>query len=63
MGPALPDGSFGLGRSDTAASSSVAAPAPPLTASAFASAPEPPRKRALTPEQQLAAAQLKASMK
>ena len=57
MGPALPDGSFGLGRSDTTTASSP----PSLTAAA--PAPEPPRKRALTPEQQLAEAQLKASMK
>lgn len=62
MGPALPDGSFGLGRSDT--TTAAAAPAPPLTASApVVIAPEPPRKRALTPEQQLAEAQLKASMR
>jgi hypothetical protein len=60
MGPALPDGSFGLGRSDTATTASAPPPAPALTASV---APEAPRKRALTPEQQLAAAQLKASMK
>ena len=60
MGPALPDGSFGLGRSDTATTATAPPPAPALTASAPA---EPPRKRALTPEQQLAAAQLKASMK
>jgi hypothetical protein len=60
----LPDGSFGLGRSDTPSTPSVTPPAPPLTASAaFSAAPESPRKRALTPEQQLAAAQLKASMK
>jgi hypothetical protein len=64
MGPALPDGSFGLGRSDTATTSSAPTPAPALTASVAASgAPESPRKRAITPEQQLAAAQLKASMK
>ncbi len=61
MGPALPDGSFGLGRSDTSTTSSASAPPPALTASAVASADA--RKRALTPEQQLAAAQLKASMK
>jgi hypothetical protein len=64
MGPALPDGSFGLGRSDTPTTPSVAPPTTPLTASAaFGAAPEPPHRRALTPEQQLAAAQLKASMK
>ncbi len=57
MGPALPDGSFGLGRSDT----TTAAAPPSLTAPP--PAPEPPRKRVLTPEQQLAEAQLKASMK
>jgi hypothetical protein len=56
MGPALPDGSFGLGRAET-----TPAP-PPLSLTAPAPAPEP-RKRALTPEQQLAEAQLKASMK
>jgi hypothetical protein len=61
MGPALPDGSFGLGRSDTSTTSSASAPAPALTASAVAPAAD--RKRALTAEQQLAAAQLKASMK
>jgi hypothetical protein len=61
MGPALPDGSFGLGRSETA---TAAAPSPPPSLTATApSSPEPPRKRALTPEQQLAEAQLKASMK
>lgn len=59
MGPALPDGSFGLGRSDTA---TAAAPSPPSLTST-PPAPEPPRKRVLTPEQQLAEAQLKASMK
>ena len=57
MGPALPDGSCGLGRSDT----TTAAAPPSLTAPP--PAPEPPRKRVLTPEQQLAEAQLKASMK
>jgi hypothetical protein len=55
MGPALPDGSFGLGRAET----SSPPPAPP---SLTAPAPEP-RKRVLTAEQQLAEAQLKASMK
>ena len=59
MGPALPDGSFGLGRSDT---TTAAAPSPPSLTST-PPAPEPPRKRVLTPEQQLAEAQLKASMK
>ena len=57
MGPALPDGSFGLGRSDT-----TTATAPP-SLTAPPPAPEAPRKRVLTPEQQLAEAQLKASMK
>jgi hypothetical protein len=59
MGPALPDGSFGLGRETTTA----AAPSPPASLTATPPAPEPPRKRVLTPEQQLADAQLKASMK
>jgi hypothetical protein len=61
MGPALPDGSFGLGRSESTTASAPPSPPPSLTAPA--PAPEPPRKRALTPEQQLAEAQLKASMK
>ena len=54
LGPALPDGSFGLGHVDTL---------PSLTAtSAPVAASEPAKKRVLTPEQQLAEAQLKASM-
>lgn len=61
MGPALPDGSFGLSRSESA--SAAATPPPSLTASAVTPSPEPRRARALTPEQQLAEAQLKASMK
>ena len=72
LGPALPDGSLSLGSSSSpstparvsspaAAAPAVAAPAPPPAAPV---APEPPRKpRVLTPEQQLAEAQLKASMK
>lgn len=66
LGPALPDGSFGLGRSDGAAgagasTTTAAAPSPPPAPAP--AAPEPARRRALTPEQQLAEAQLKASMK
>jgi hypothetical protein len=65
LGPALPDGSFGLGRADNtpapaAPSLTATAPSAPLVASTSA---DVPRKRALTPEQQLAEAQLKASMK
>jgi hypothetical protein len=60
MGPALPDGSFGLGRGDTTI---AAAPSSPPSLTSTPPAPEPPRKRVLTPEQQLAEAQLKASMK
>lgn len=60
MGAALPDGSFGLGRSDT---TTAAAPPPPTPAAPPPEPPPPPRKRVLTPEQQLAEAQLKASMK
>ena len=60
LGPALPDGSFGLGRSETSTAPALS-PSPALTVSA--APPEPMRKRALTPEQQLADAQLKASMK
>lgn len=53
LGPALPDGSFGLGHVDTL---------PSLTPAPVAAPPEPAKKRVLTPEQQLAEAQLKASM-
>lgn len=67
LGPALPDGSFGLGRTESApaphAAAPVVAPAPPAPAAPAPPAAEPGRKRALTPEQQLAEAQLKASMK
>lgn len=70
MGPALPDGSFSLGRADNAAPVTTPAPSPPIsvaapsTALALAPAPEPPpRRRPLSAEQQLAEAQLKASMK
>lgn len=58
--PKLPDGSYGLARSDaTPASPAKEAPAP------AAPPPPAPEKKAknLTPEQQLAEAQLKASMK
>jgi hypothetical protein len=56
LGPALPDGSFGLGGSETPAATKSAAPAPPAPA-----APTP--RRGLTPAQELAEAQLKASMR
>ncbi len=62
LGPALPDGSLSLGASPSTParpSSAAAAPSPPPP-------PPPPEKkpaRVLTPEQQLADAQLKASMK
>lgn len=55
--PRMPDGSYGLTRSEP----TPAAPVHP-TATTTIAAP-PPGKRALTPEQQLAEAQLKASMK
>jgi hypothetical protein len=61
VGPALPDGSLSLGATPTAQPtpariSAPASPAPP--------APPPEKKpRVLTPEQQLAEAQLKASMR
>lgn len=68
IGPALPDGSFGLGRADNApppaapslTQNAPGVPSAPIVASA---SPEAARRRALTPEQQLAEAQLKASMK
>lgn len=52
----LPDGSFSLGGSDTVAPTPAPRPAP-------APAPAPARKGPLTPEQELAEAQLKASMR
>lgn len=75
VGPSLPDGSIGLGgRADAKSAASnqpgpgANAPAPPAASTAAAPAPapaptEPPKKRVLTPEQQIAEAQLKASMK
>lgn len=58
--PRLPDGSYGLARSD-------AAPTPPPKEAPAPAAPPPPapekKAKNLTPEQQLAEAQLKASMK
>jgi hypothetical protein len=60
VGPALPDGTFGLGRNESAA---------PMTPAVHAAAPSPApaetakKPRALTPEQELAEAQLKASMR
>jgi len=66
IGPALPDGSFSLGRADNAApATSPASPAASVAAAPLAlAAPEAPaRKRPLSTEQQLAEAQLKASMK
>lgn len=61
VGPALPDGTFGLGASDGASVTTTAPPAPPPAP--VAPPPESAKKRALTPEQQLAEAQLKASMR
>jgi hypothetical protein len=65
VGPALPDGSYGLAGLDTSTASTSPAPAPlvPFASTAPATTNSPPRKRALSPEQQLAEAQLKASMK
>jgi len=58
VGPALPDGSLSLGATSTTPTSTS-------SAAAAARAPAPPEKkpRVLTPEQQLAEAQLKASMR
>lgn len=57
----LPDGSYGLGGSDNVPAT---APAPaPSPAPAAPPAGGTPKKRALTPEQELAEAQLKASMR
>ncbi len=53
----LPDGSLGLGGSD------IVTPSAPVTAAPAAPPPAAGKKRALTPEQELAEAQLKASMR
>lgn len=55
-GPTLPDGSYGLG-------ARAEAPKVPTTVPAAAPEPSPAPKKPLTPEQQLAEAQLKASIR
>jgi hypothetical protein len=63
LGPKLPDGSMALTKSPSAPSAQPAAAAQPAPAPAPQPAPAPASPRKLTPEQQLAEAQLKASMK
>ena len=70
LGPKLPDGSMALTKASAPpASPAPAAPPPAVKAApekpepAAAPAPSPTQKRKLTPEQELAEAQLKASMK
>ena len=60
-GPLLPDGSFGLGHNDNADPARNAAL--PGASSVATPSPATPPKRPLTPDQQLAEAQLKASMR